>query len=35
MFVLGKFQNINWEQVEFDEGESYLVVSHILSEAEI
>ena len=38
MFVVWNFKNINWEQVEFDEGKSYflpfLVVYHILSETE-
>ena len=35
MFVVCNFKKINWEQVEFDEGKSFLpflVVSHILSE---
>ena len=40
MFVVRNFKNnINWENVEFDEGKSqflaFLVVYHILSETEI
>ena len=39
MFVVRNFKNINWDNVEFDEGKSqfvpFLVVYHISSETEI
>ena len=39
MFLVRNFKNINWEQVEFDEGKSqfllFLIVYHNLSETEI
>ena len=39
MFLVRYFKNINWELVEFDEGNSqfllFLVVYHILSETDL